>query len=85
MTMLETLAIMTNAAREVKRKLRDNAFGHLLVLLRDVPDQSADVSDARSLFFECRPLQSYDKVESHPPTPDFGIGRYSLRNEHVPT
>ncbi|CAN0402269.1 unnamed protein product [Pylaiella littoralis] len=45
MTMLENLAIMTNAAREVNRHQRKNAFGHLVVLLRDVPDESAEAHD----------------------------------------
>ena len=37
-TMLDQLSIMTNAAKEIGRPHRKHAFGHLVVLLRDVPD-----------------------------------------------
>ncbi|CAM9103970.1 unnamed protein product, partial [Ectocarpus fasciculatus] len=36
---------MTNAAGEVSREQRKNAFGHLIVLLRDVPERAKEVHD----------------------------------------
>lgn len=41
-SMFDQLAIITNAASEIGRPHRKRAFGHLIILLRDVRDLQSD-------------------------------------------
>lgn len=43
--MLDQLAVMRNAASEIGQSHRNRAFGHLVVLLRDVPDMEKNAHD----------------------------------------
>lgn len=49
-SMLDRLGAMTHAAAMIGRKQRENAFGHLVVLLRDVSPEEED--KARALLFD---------------------------------
>lgn len=49
-SMLDRLGAMTHAAARIGRKQRENAFGHLVVLLRDVSPEEED--KARALLFD---------------------------------